>query len=150
MSRVAVIGIGSPYGADRLGWDVVERMRTDDDREVDYECWNGPLTGLVQRFQELDAVILVDAALNDEPVGLCRMLTSTQLAGQGLCWSSHGLGLADAVALGRALHALPARLIIVAAEVGDPTLSAPPEVAVHNAVAAVTSGLQTLGHEPIA
>lgn len=146
MSRVAVIGIGSPFGADRLGWDVVERLHSDD-AEVVFECWDAPLNGLVERFQEVDAVILVDAALNNEPVGLCRMLTSAQLAGQGLCWSSHGLGLADAIALGRALRALPAQLIIVAAEVGDPTLAKPPEIAVHNAMAAVTSGLQSLGHE---
>lgn len=149
MSGVAVIGIGSPFGADRLGWDVVERLHSDD-ADVTFECWNGPLPGLVERFRELDAVILVDAALNDEPVGLCRILTSVQLAGHGLCWSSHGLGLEDAIALGRALHALPAKLIVVAAEVGDATLPAPPELAVHNAVAAVTSGLQSLGHELIA
>ncbi len=149
MNRVAVIGIGSPFGADRLGWEVVERLPAAGD-DVVFECWDGPLAGLVERFRDLDAAVLVDAALNGGVPGECRTLASDQLEGQGLCWSSHGFGLADAVALGRALNALPAQLSIVAAEVGDPALPAPPEAAVHSAMRAVEAALRRLGTGPVA
>lgn len=146
MSRVAVIGIGSPFGADRLGWEVIERLQTDDET-VTFECWDEPLTGLVERFRNLDAAILVDASCSGEPVGVCRVLEPGQLAGQGLCWSSHGIGLDDVIALGRTLDALPTRLIIVAAEIGDSNRDIPPESAIQNAMMAVDSARQSLLQE---
>jgi hydrogenase maturation protease len=140
VSGTAVIGIGSPFGADQLGWEVVTQLR---DRGVaaEFECWDGPLAGLVKRFKTLDLAILVDAAVGGGRVGEVRILAPEQLEGAGLLWSSHGFGLPDAVALAQALDELPGRLVVVAAEVGESTTELPPKAAVRAAVYAVESQL---------
>jgi len=140
VSRTAVIGIGSPFGADQLGWEVVTQLR---DRGVaaELECWDGPLAGLVERFKALDVAILVDAAVGGGRVGEVHILAPEQLDGAGLRWSSHGFGLRDAVALAQALEELPRRLLVVAAEVGEPAADRPPAAAVRAAVYAVEAEL---------
>jgi hydrogenase maturation protease len=140
MSGTAVIGIGSPFGADQLGWEVITQLR---DRGVaaELECWDGPLAGLVKRFKTLDRAILVDAAVGGGRVGEVRILAPEQLEGAGLLWSSHGFGLGEAVALAQALDELPGRLVIVAAEVGEPGADIPPAAAVRAAVYAVEAQL---------
>lgn len=68
------------------------------------DCWSGEA-----------AVVVVDAMRAAEPVGTVRVLDASAAdpASAGAATSSHGLGVAEAVALGRVLGRLPDRLVVV-------------------------------------
>jgi hydrogenase maturation protease len=74
------------------------------------EAWTG-----------FDDVVIVDACRGAGPPGSVHTFTPDHLerftpVETRRCGSTHGLGVAAAVALGRALGTLPSRLVIVAIE----------------------------------
>jgi len=127
-SDLLVLGIGSPFGADRVAWEVVDRLRGDPRySRLRLETADRPGAGLATYLQGVRAAILFDALLSDAPPGSLHRLHPAQLA-PGDRTSNHGFGVADALALGRALGILPPRLalvgIAVAAE-GEPVIDLP-------------------------
>ncbi len=123
MSRpdVAVIGIGSPFGGDRLGLELVHHLQMDGGRVegVDYLVEDRPGLSLIELMQGYRQVILVDAILSDDgEAGSVRHLDQqqlTELSQNGI--SSHVAGVAEAVALGAALDDLPRQLDLVGVEI---------------------------------
>ena len=67
MSPVRILGIGSPFGDDRVGWEVVERLRTGGylapfpAGAIAAECCDRAGAGLVAHLAGADFAILVDA-----------------------------------------------------------------------------------------
>lgn len=125
MSDTRIIGIGSPFGADRLGWLVIDALRE-----------NPPEAGLIVCRQpaELPSLlagcrraILVDALLGDHPPGTLLEFGPDELPATGLAISSHGFGVSEAVRLAATLGALPAELVVLALEVGGPKQALAPE-----------------------
>lgn len=116
-----IIGIGSPFGADRAGWAAVEYLercgwaRTHP--AVELVVLDRPGPALVNHFDGPSRVILVDA-LQGGRAGHVRRVVAEDLACDG-SGSSHGLGVADALALADALGLLPEQLLILAIETGD-------------------------------
>jgi hydrogenase maturation protease len=78
--------------------------------------------------------------------GSIHRLTVGQLAADGTAASSHGLGMPDALRLGRALGRLPRRVVILAVEAADTgagtELSKPVATALPEVVAAVMAELK--------
>ena len=120
-----MIGVGSAHGFDRLGWDVVDRLR----RQAEEAAW-GSEDVLIQRGARFGAplltqlrgcrrALLVDALQTGaSPGDLLRVDVSDDGEVPGGL-SSHGLGLAGTLQLGRALGDLPPRLTVMGIEVGD-------------------------------
>jgi hydrogenase maturation protease len=73
---------------------------------------------LVSAWEDAALAVVIDAALSDAVPGTVRrMEAGTQALPKDLArCSSHGLGLAEAVELGKALGRLPRRLVILAVE----------------------------------
>lgn len=117
MSCIRILGLGSPFGDDRAGWAVAQILEKRRWRSrVEIECLDRPGAGLLERFAESEVVIVIDAVRSGAPPGsLLRIETAAIAAGAAEC-SSHAFGLADAVALGHALDALPARLAVFGIE----------------------------------
>jgi len=127
---VVVIGIGCPYRCDDgVGPAVLERLagmcagdRPLSDLAALVTC-DGDLTRLIGIWESAASAVLVDAAQSGErgrPGTVRRFdLADTELQYGPLTASSHGLGLAEAVALGRALDRLPARLVVYTVEAAD-------------------------------
>ncbi len=109
-----VIGIGTPdHGDDAAGLLVAERVRAaTSPRTVTVRELVGDQLGLLDLWTGAREVYVIDAVRSGAPPGTVyrfdgvEHLTS-QFAGRG----THDFGLADVVALARALGELPARLV---------------------------------------
>lgn len=127
---VVVIGIGCAYrrddGVGPAVLDRLDRRRADDAPLSDVAALttcDGDLTRLIGLWERAAKAILVDAAKSGEgacPGTVRRFELGTRDLPYGrLPASSHGLGLAEAVALSRALGRLPGSLVVYTVEAAD-------------------------------
>jgi hydrogenase maturation protease len=114
-----VIGVGNEMRRDDgAGIAVVERARPLLPPGVEVRTLGGEATSLLDAWAGADLAVVVDAVRWDRPPGsgVTRIeVTSAPDAVSGFeaGTSSHGLGVAEAVALGRALDRLPRRLVLL-------------------------------------
>ncbi len=132
MSRIRILGIGSPSGDDQAGWLVIDALsnsglRTGDD--LHFEKLDRPGASLIPLLAQADWVILIDAMSGPGGVGTQAGLIH-HFDGQN--WpeyrhglSSHGLGVVDALSLARELGGLPDRLDIYGIEAGQVCVGCP-------------------------
>lgn len=111
--RLSILGIGSPFGADRVGWEVVEALAARHPSglhargELRIGSSDRPGVGLLEQLRECEEVWIVDA-LAGARAGRLRWLEVGELDRAGARFSTHGAGVAEALALGVALNeALP-------------------------------------------
>jgi hydrogenase maturation protease len=74
---------------------------------VEVLVWSGDPLGLLDRLTGVDRLLLIDAVVTGAPAGTIHRLRPEAPFATAPAASSHGLGLADALALGRALGRLP-------------------------------------------
>ncbi len=118
--EVVVIPLGNRFrGDDGAGPAIADRLRGTPGCRI-VEGVEDALA-IIAAWENAGLAIVLDAALSGAPAGAVHRIE----AGEGplprdlaRC-SSHGLGLAEAVELGRALNRLPARLVVYAIEAGD-------------------------------
>jgi len=120
MTAIRVIGIGSPFGSDRIGWDALDRLTSGlDTSEVSFISLDRPGASLLEYMQDVKTVVLVDAVKAGlEPGSLVR-LKEDQIECSNSVNSTHGFGVAEAIALGRELGNLPEKLVLFGLETGD-------------------------------
>lgn len=110
---ILILGVGSPFGADRAGWEAVELLRETGGLEgVRFETSDRPGARLLSMLEGVWNAIIIDALLCSAPPGTPLRIDPWTLA-PGERSSNHGFGVADALALGRALGALPPRLSVI-------------------------------------
>lgn len=121
--EILVLGIGSPAGDDRLAWVAVDALRRSPiivsagDR-VRLVALDRPGARLMQEFTAARRVILIDAVRSGAAAGTMHCVRDTgTLALQHLS-SSHGFGVAEALALASAVGCLPAEWVVYGLEVG--------------------------------
>ncbi len=122
-----IIGIGSPFGADRLGWLVIDALQAaalPPGIELVHCRQPIELPGLLTGCRR---AILVDALIGGHPPGSLHRLGYSELATAGLGISSHGFGVGEAVQLAATLGNLPAELVVLGMEVGSPERVLEPE-----------------------
>ncbi len=153
-----VIGLGSPdRGDDAVGPVVarrVARLGLDDVAVLEHE----DPTGLIDLWVGADVVVV------GEPGGLVVIETGADAEPRAdLAWArtgrggTHAFGLAAAVELGRALHRLPTRLVLVGVEAATFEHGAPLSPAVHKVldaavgavVGAVAGSLTAIGEAEV-
>ena len=109
---VATVGIGSPFGADRLGWEAIDVLQGVADWPLPVELvkLDRPGVNLLQALSGTDHAILIDALAGES--GPPRRLEPDALAGGGRL-STHAAGVAEVLRLGRTLGGLPTHLLLV-------------------------------------
>ncbi len=149
MTRTAILGIGSPFGDDRAGWLVIDALTAD--RAA------GERTGLVLAALDRPGAALLDSLRNAERAVLIDAVDAT---GHGVApgtllalepqqlsavarLSSHGFGVAEALALATAIGALPAELTVVGITIAPGALEAEPSAPVRAAALRLADRLQT-------
>lgn len=150
MPSVCVVGWGSPYGDDRVGWEVVQALRLAVPPHPGLslvECdRSGP--ALIETWEAYGAVILVDAVRSGQPVGTVHCLDARDIVPGSGGLSSHGVGVAQTVALARTLGLLPgiARAYGIEIESAGPAigLSAPVAAAMRELIARLSSEVSVL------
>lgn len=127
MTDVRIVGIGSPFGDDRIGFEAVEAIGASDLAQrfpylaITTTRCDRPGSRLVAMLEGADVAIVVDAMRSGAMPGTIRCWDADEIATSAPLLSSHGLGVAEALALGRALDALPPRAIVCGIEIGaDP------------------------------
>lgn len=127
MKKVLVLGIGSPLEADTLGWVVIDRLE-----ETLKGCRKGrmrielgkadrPGLALIEMLRPWPHAILVDAVVSGAPAGTLHHLTGDELPRSHARLSTHDAGVAEAIALGNAMNALPPVLELFGIEVARDT-----------------------------
>ena len=137
-----VIGVGNDFAGDDAAGRLVARGLAGA-RGVDVTECHGAAADLVTLMEGRERVVIVDACRSGAAAGTLHRLDANtgDLPGWLRSVSSHGIGVAEGVALARLLGSLPARVEIWAIEgatyaVGDPVS---PDVAA--AVAKVVADL---------
>lgn len=114
--RIHVIGIGTAHADDAIGLAVADLLASLPlpDGVVVKRCAR-PLPDLLDALDGADAAVLVDAARTGAAPGAIQRLVPGDLA-RLRSPSSHGFGVAQALALAVALGRAPARVELVAIE----------------------------------
>lgn len=119
-----VIGIGSPFGDDRIGWLLVDklaqepRLQAHSTQALELLACDRPGVSLLSYCSGADAIVLIDAVISGAAVGTMQRWEGDAIPqATRLMTSSHGVGLAQTLALGDVLGRLPARRILYGIEV---------------------------------
>lgn len=137
MPERLVLGIGNPdRGDDAVGRLIARALRTRVPADVRIAEHDGGATALVAALQSARHAWLIDAARSGAPPGTVRRIdcSETDLDIPSGTVSSHGFGVAAAIALARALDVLPRQCIVYAVEAADFNAGAAPSHEVLDAV----------------
>jgi hydrogenase maturation protease len=140
--RAVVIGVGNEFRRDdAAGAAVVALLARQVPAGVTLAVNDGEPTRMIEAWTDVPLAIVVDAVRAEPavPGRLHRLVLDHPAVGPVGPVSSHGLGLDDAIGLGRALDRMPGRLIVHAVEAGDlsqGTGLTPPVAAVIDTLAA--------------
>lgn len=116
--RILIIGIGSPFGDDRFGWEAAQSLRHSaimsavTPSRIEILVLDRPGAMLPMHWREADIVILLDAVRSGAAPGTRHCLEAHDLPGTSALYSSHGFGIASAIGLARALGNMPSRLLL--------------------------------------
>ena len=113
-----LLGIGSPFGADRLAWEAVDHLAESGLGECELVKLDRPGSGLLSWFDGVEHLILLDALAHDSDAGRPRLLNPDELQRLSTGTSSHGFGVAQALDLAAQLDQLPPRVDIVGIATG--------------------------------
>jgi hydrogenase maturation protease len=152
--RRLFIGIGNPLrGDDAAGLLAARALRARGADDIEVRELEGEPLDLIEAWEGAEAVVVADAVSSGgEPGTLHRVDAVAEplpavLAGP----STHALGLAEAVELGRALGRLPRRLVVYGIEAASFEAGAEPDAAVREAAeraaAAAAEELRGAGSE---
>lgn len=109
-----VVGLGSPHGDDRAGWDIIDRLAARSEIAV-AKARDG--VDLLQMFAEREHVLVIDAAVpRGNPGRLNRFRWPDSDLNGVTASSTHALGLVDALRLAEAIGRAPRRLTIITIE----------------------------------
>jgi len=113
MRSVKVVGIGSPYGNDRLGWHVVERLKSRyTEAQLEIVAADRPGILLLQIIQDTGLTILIDAVNAADRLDDIVCLSKLDLVSSHYPFSSHDIGIREALSLGQTLNILPNDIIL--------------------------------------
>lgn len=147
MRQFQVLGIGSPHGDDRIGWQVVEALEgAYASPEVNILALDRPGPNLLHYLDGATGAVLVDAMHGNYAPGTIVSLSRRRLLREASQWSSHLLGIPEALALGDALDLLPDQLLLLGiqshqVEARTETLSPVLEKVIPEAVARIRAQL---------
>lgn len=116
---IRVIGIGSPFGDDRVGWYVVELLRGRVSDTIELLALDRPGAALINWMHGVDWFILIDASGPQDLPGKVQHVDPDRLALPGQAFTSHHLDLAQTLRLADALGCRPQRVDVYAVEMQD-------------------------------
>ncbi|RMG31694.1 MAG: hydrogenase maturation protease [Gammaproteobacteria bacterium] len=119
VTTIRIIGLGSPFGADRIGLLAARRLAREVRLPPGVEVIERDRPGLrlLEDFTGARAVLLLDALAGGIP-GRVREVERSALLARAAPLSSHALGVAEALALAEALGRLPEAVGLLGVETG--------------------------------
>ncbi len=115
---IRVIGIGSPFGDDAAGLLAAHQIAANPPPATEVVSVDRPGVALIDFFDGASAVILIDAARSGSTPGTLYDVDLDAVARLALVPAgTHEFGVAQAVALARALGSLPVKGRVLAIEI---------------------------------
>lgn len=139
-----IVGVGSPFGDDQLGWRVAELLKKETRLQqylgngLEIQINDRPGLALVDAMKNVKNFYVIDALKTGRnPIGqLYRMNGELIDADHGFL-STHGFGIVQALALAKALNQLPSNVVIYGVEIGEIDYAAPLSSVINNACEAL-------------
>lgn len=122
---IKVIGIGSPFGDDRIGWEVVKGLqqiqiiKKVDPSKITFEIQDRPGIRLLEAIKNCPYVFLIDALKTGAAVGTIHQFKNQDIEHLETRLSTHDLNLGDTLSLARVLDCLPKEIVFYGIEVGE-------------------------------
>lgn len=123
---VRVLGVGSPFGLDQVGWHLLEALQQSSrlkpylTERLLLEVVDRPGVNLLRYFQNAQYVLLLDAVLDDDcPVGEAKRYSMDEIRHVESLQSSHGFGVQEVLSLAETLGQLPKGLAIFGVSIGS-------------------------------
>ncbi|HSE57451.1 MAG TPA: hydrogenase maturation protease [Nitrospiraceae bacterium] len=142
LAPIRIIGIGNGFrGDDAVGLVVARRLRGLIGPHVQVAEAEGPCLDLLDLIEGAEKVVLVDAASGPGPEGQIHRFDATagQIGREVFPTSTHTIGLAEAIEIGRALGRLPAVTLVYGIEIGAAAIGSELSLAVSAAVEEVAA-----------
>ena len=122
-----IIGVGSPFGADQLGWRAIDLLHEAELPDCELIKLDRPGSQLIQHFEGVQDIVLIDAVQADQQPGRAIRLGRNALSLAACQTSGHGFGVAEALEMAAQLGLLPERLLLIGIQTGA-DLSVIPEL----------------------
>lgn len=125
MKTLRVLGIGSPFGDDQLGWNVINILQKYDNlKKINSDklqliCCDRPGMSLLELMRDASTVFLIDAVKTGAEPGTLHRFKNQAIEVVDTPLSSHAFGIADAIKMGHALHDLPLNVFLYGIEIGN-------------------------------
>jgi len=122
MKRIKILGIGSPFGGDVVGWNAAQALERYLNQypeimtQVQIECHDRPGYRLIELMNDADVVFLLDAVQSNNKAGTLHRLMDHEIYDLKNLLSTHDLGLAQTLQLAEALNAMPEKVILYGIE----------------------------------
>jgi hydrogenase maturation protease len=159
VARVQVIGIGSPFGDDRLGWEAAEQLserpeiRALAPGDIAITVRDRPGVLLLNEWSGAEKVILLDAVCSGATPGSLHCIGAESIRRGSKSRSSHGFGVAEtlalAAALGQDLSCVVVRGVELDRDHGGEYLSEPVRVALPQLVEKVIADVLAAIASPV-
>ncbi|MCP9464469.1 MAG: hydrogenase maturation protease [Nitrospira sp.] len=150
-ASLRIIGVGNEWrGDDAAGLSAVRRLQDRIGERVQVIEAQQAGTDLLDLMNGARVVLLIDAAKSGRPAGTIHRLDASAgpIALNLVCRSTHGVGVAETIELGRTLGQLPDTVIIYGIEAAEtgwrPSLSQPVEEAVEQVVEQIARDVERL------
>lgn len=139
MRQVSILGIGSPFGDDQVGWRVVEKLQDMQwNRRLTIKKLDRPHLQLIDEIKNGDVVFIVDAMKSGKELGSISRLTLEDINLFKPSISTHDFGVIPSLQLARALNQLPSQLVLFGIEIGEIDKSDKISNEIINAISAMT------------
>lgn len=126
MSVTRVVGIGSPFGDDQLGWRVADLLQKNPALQIylanklDVQLSDRPGLTLLNEMRNTHTLYVIDAVkTKNKQVGRIHRMNDQLLSAESGFLSTHGFGLKQAIDLAKALQCLPHKTIIYGIEINE-------------------------------
>lgn len=137
---VRVLCVGSPFGDDALGLRIAPLLERELKRDVELgqvqvSCHDRPSVRLLESLEGARKAVLVDGVMSGAAPGTLHRLEGAAIYRQlARHTSSHGFGLAEAIALAVQLGCAPDNLVLHGIEIESAGVDVPMSAAVESAV----------------
>lgn len=148
MNPIKVLGIGSPFGDDQVGWNVAEALKqhlsvySDISTYVHIETIDRPGIRLIELIRTFNTVFLIDAVKSSSALGTIHQFTKEDIIDCAPRLSTHNISILQALHMANALNELPHQLLFYGVEINTVTLDATLSEHVESAVATLSVRLK--------
>lgn len=120
---IKILGIGSPFGDDQVGWKIAEELMYGDvlpcfiPQYVQIEIHDRPGVRLLDIMNGAETVFIIDAVVSGNTIGQLYRLQDDEIQTLSQILSTHDIGIAETLRLGRSLNQLPNTIIFYGVEI---------------------------------